>query len=276
MNKKYLIYDNLVRGSGLGHFLLTYNYGLNYAIKNELEYLPIQCKLGHGLGHPAGLVEKHLGLPICNKKRKEVLENELDLCEVIKYQRTNPCLGDFTSTIKFFKNRYFNEAAEVPIFIDQNKFNISVSIRRGDLMGNIEGYKNRLSSSSDDYFKRIINKNIPSHDNYNIHIFSDGDGLTDSYIDDKGLAHSFKEMCNILSIPQDKTQYHTSYSKKYGDPEYDASLLFSTIKSCALSNLFIGSYSSFSSVIILYRDKKSILPKNFGGFKGMSNVHYEY
>ena len=198
MNKKYLIYNNLVQGSGLGHFFLSYNYGLDYSIKNNLEYLPALSSLGHGLGHTEGLVEEYLGFPICEEKRKEVLENEFNLCEIVEYTNNPPLFGFFSSTLNLYRDWYFNKSKKVPVFIDNNKFNITASIRRGDLMSNSEGHKYRIWGSSDYYFRSVINKNIPDHDNYSIHIFSDGDGTSNNYIDDKGNSRSFEEMCDIL------------------------------------------------------------------------------
>ena len=112
MNKKYLIYNNLVRGSGLGHFFLSYNYGLDYSIKNNLEYLPALSRLGHGLGYTQGLVEEYLGLPICEEKRKEVLKNEFDLCEIVEYTNNNPVFGLFGSTLHLYRDWYFNKSKD--------------------------------------------------------------------------------------------------------------------------------------------------------------------
>ena len=67
MNKKYLFYDNIVRGAGIGHTLACYNYGLNMALEKGLEYLPCETTPGHNLG-PIGM-ERLLNLPLREVER---------------------------------------------------------------------------------------------------------------------------------------------------------------------------------------------------------------
>lgn len=51
-NKKYLFYDNLVKGAGMGHALCCYAHGLKRSQSLDLKFMPTQLELGFGFSQP--------------------------------------------------------------------------------------------------------------------------------------------------------------------------------------------------------------------------------
>ena len=116
-NYKYLFYDNIVRGSGLGHWLATYGAGYNLAKKENLQYMPAIAKVGHmDTGSPArhpGRIEEFFGLKNYREVREELYKSNPDAIKHIPYTIDNPTVNFFSkesrSLRKYLKSKYYNK-----------------------------------------------------------------------------------------------------------------------------------------------------------------------
>ena len=195
--RKFLFYDNLVKGAGLGHLLATYNYGLTLAQKSNLIFMPCEIICGHGFAK--GEVEKNLGLGDFKEQRKEILNWDFESIHHIPYQRSdNPVCADFSLTRDYFRQCY----SERKVFhknllnTDPEITNITISIRRGDLAtaGPSHPMWNRLKPSS--WYLNTLEKVLDEHQipSYRLLVFSDGDYETGQFADEYGQPENPKEV----------------------------------------------------------------------------------
>ena len=277
-SKKYLIYDNIVRGSGLGHFLSSYNYGLQYSFKRVLEYLPVLGRIGHGFAPYRGLFESAIGLPDCTSRREEVTSQLPEECEIVEYDSyPNVKPGDFistsddyTTTRAYFQERYANHRRLFPTHLKEGTYNICLSVRRGHIFDH-EHLKNRIIPDS--YFRKALSKYIPRSNDYHVHVFSDGDGESHYYIDQNRDRLNIEGMAALFDIDPEKTSYHTSFDSN--NDRFDPNTVLSQFQSSIDADIFIGSSSGFSSIIALYRSDVSVFPADGPiNFAGIDNVEY--
>lgn len=249
-SKKYLIYDNLVRGAGIGHSLACYNYGLNMAQDKGLKFLPSLLQLGHGVGG-GGVLESFLGLPNCTAEREAVLNNYAPLVHHENYDpRVNPTSSDFSKTKSYFRKAYKNVSTRECPHLNLNIINIAVSIRRGDIaMFPHSGHKGRLLP--DIYFLRALDYVIGqlNSSNFFVNIYSDGD-WKGNYINEKG---EKVDPNSLFSKYKDRFAFHSTHKS--------GNTTLSQFHSCIVSDIYIASISGFSQAIQLFReDKKSFFP----------------
>ena len=131
---KYLFYDNIVRGAGLGHSLSCYNYGLNMALGKGLEFLPCRIQAGHGFKD--GAIESLLGLPESQKRRDFIIQADPSAVEHVRYCPTdNGTSHDLTATRSILRRWYYESRKEYDTMLskDHNVANITICIRRGDI-----------------------------------------------------------------------------------------------------------------------------------------------
>ncbi|MAF24660.1 hypothetical protein CL634_03685, partial [bacterium] len=152
--KKYLCYEPLC-GSGIGHWLVSYNWGLQFAQANKLEFWPSPTRMGHGMANFRGEVEKYLGLP-CDFERYRNIS--LQKAGVV-FRKKNPkqVSSDFSETFDYFMDCYENRE-RLALDLTNEAVNICVSIRRGDtcFKKNIKARSGWIVS--DTFFKEEINK----------------------------------------------------------------------------------------------------------------------
>lgn len=244
--KRYLIYDNIVRGAGIGHTMASYNYGLDYARRNNLEWMPRKITAGHRLGH-SRCFESELGLPIIsNTERDKVIKNK-NMIEHVKYNNTgSPPCWDFTLTGPIYRKWYHQSRRErSSAFISPEKDNICISIRRGDLANNPDHPMWYRLSPLDDYVS-LLNKVISQNNitDYRLIISTDlvdrRDTLVDRYNNPKDISVVFNEhLSDIIFLPFCES-----------DPiESQSHHTFDFFHNCIAAQYFIGSHSGFSNTI---------------------------
>lgn len=180
--KKYLIYNNVVRGAGLGHTMCCYNYAVQMAINQNCELIVPRLVLGHNLGNNFEF-ETFFGLDRFDENKiKELMLLNKDNIELIEYNSLNPCSGSFLKSKIFFYEKYLT--AQKTNFTkyknhnNPNKTNISIHIRRGDIVRNKSKaiyYNSRILP--DLWFKQSLDsllrlKDLKSKD-ININIYSE-------------------------------------------------------------------------------------------------------
>jgi len=246
MTKKYLIYDNLVKGAGIGHSLCSYAYGMELAQKKNLIYIPNLMTCGHGLGDN-GFLENLLGLPIYFNERKALLSNAISEVEHIEYkndeeQPTIDFLRHKDKFLDFFKS---SQLAKSKTSL-QNSFNISITIRRGDIAIHYpknHPFRTRLRSTH--FYLNALKKIISDCrlKDFHIHIFTDSrhEYCVDEFGKKQDYLDVFKEFKGKININIDNRS-------KDG--------VFNAMSTCIYSNIFIGSISGFSDIICMYRNNK--------------------
>lgn len=252
-SKKYLIYDNLVRGAGIGHSLACYNYGLNMAQEKGLKFLPSLLQLGHGVGG-GGALENFLGLPNYTAEREEALRDSPHLVQHENYHPTvNPTSEDYSKTKKYFLEAYKGVCREPSSLLHPTLINITISIRRGDIvLTNAGGHKDRLLPDS--YYVSALDHVIENlgSTNFFITIYSDGD-RQGNYINHTGESVDIND---LFSKYKNQLRFVAVHTAARATEE-----TFLQLHTCVSSDIYIGSISGFSQVIQLFRaDKKSIFP----------------
>ena len=256
MKEKYLFYDALVRGAGLGHTMCRYIYGLELAQKKKMIYMPDIIRAGHGFHTlELGTIESFLGLPDYRQKRLDI-KKDSGLILNIPYQHelANASIEifNFSSESKAFLKDCFQNKRRL---LFDNLFatdiiNIAISIRRGDIVSpeNKTGsHKNRLKNEQYyiDIAKAVVNENKLK--NYHIHIYSDGARhQTDQYVDINN---------NILDIKQLFLNHFNSVSVYIANHKPKETM--SHFQHCVDADYFIGSISGFSQLISIFRKKNT-------------------
>ena len=129
-NKKYLFYDNIVRGAGIGHTLACYAYGLHQAEQKGMIFLADKMNLGHGVKN----VEKFLGLKDFTQERQELLKRNKDLISFQHYKKAEHptiLILNWPQEIKdYLCHRYHNHRKVTASHIKKNHTKCSNIVRR--------------------------------------------------------------------------------------------------------------------------------------------------
>ena len=253
--KKYLFYDNLVRGAGIGHTLACYNFGLQESMAQKLIYLPLQMRAGHGLGH-TGLMENLLGLPECALCRSNLQTLEPEAIQKIELSSdAPPTSADFSSTEKYFLDHYKYKRISAPSHLNKKKTNITISIRRGDIVRDAaHQFKDRLLPDS--YYVAALEYAIDLYNlrDFHITIYSDAD-WGKGYVNEKGETASVDELFK---------KFKGTFAYIPGNSRNSPLNTLSTFQDCVDAEIFIGSISGFCQAISLYqRNGKLILPSHY-------------
>jgi hypothetical protein len=179
---RYLIYDNVQQGAGIGHTYLSYHWAYKLAKLNELDLncLLVNCAV-EGLRTP-GAYEEFFGLDNKLGQRNRLLKDssvkkiivpstrisqehhqfiqnqpfEDNVCFHVKWDDTAPynSCGDFSDTIDELKARYRQARTITPYtsYIQKDCLNVAVHIRRGNILQHEHLRKDR-ASRDDDYVK---------------------------------------------------------------------------------------------------------------------------
>lgn len=135
-----LLYKDIVRGAGVGHTFACYNYAVNMSIIENRQLVVPTIIMGHNL--PLGKFEAFFGL-------ESPIDMPLDNIKIIEYSSSNSSYSlDFTKSETFFLDKYI-EAKSPKNFSDHNvpnKINISIHIRRGDILNKPKEYADRIIS----------------------------------------------------------------------------------------------------------------------------------
>lgn len=240
--KRYLFYDNIIKGAGIGHTLACYAYGLNLSRQKGINFLADRMILGHGVKN----LEEFLGLKDFRQERERLLKSNKELIFFNNYKMGEhpaiPILSWPRNVKKYFYDRYHKHRKVANSHIQKGCFNIAVAIRRGDIINN-PNLKDRVLPDS--YYRErvncVLNKLNPS--SYRINIYSDGAQNSNSYINEDGKKTSLKKILPEL---------HSEARLYLG--EYKHEKTFEMIQNCVQSDYFIGSKSGLSKLIMIYRE----------------------
>lgn len=250
--KKYLFYDDLVHGAGLGHTMCCYVYGLELAYKKNIIYMPDILRAGHGFDKlELGTIESFLGLPDHRQKRlaikKEASHLIFNFPKTNQWSETVAFINFSQASKKFLKDSYQNKRRLLlDNLFETDVINIAISIRRGDIVSpeNKTGlHKNRLKNEQYyiDIAKEVVNENKLK--NYHIHIYSDGaKHQTDQYVDINN---------NPLDIKALFLNHFNKVSLYLGNN--NPKVTISHFQHCIDADYFIGSVSGFSRLISIFR-----------------------
>ena len=249
---KYLLYDNLVRGAGLGHLMNCYNYGLDYSIRENMQWVPIRIRCGHYLGSSQHVIENELGLPIFEDSyRENIIKNHK--YEHEKYNpKYSPASESTELTGKILKDWYTTSRKGLSNkFLSQDKVNICISIRRGDIAASPNhSMKDRLLPLS--YYINMLEEIIKENSisKYRIILSTDLRGHRDCLVGMDNQPHSVEKifknhLSDLIFLPfcesdPDSNEYHT----------------FDFFHTATASDFFIGSNSGFSHIIENYYRSK--------------------
>ena len=249
-NKEYLFYDDIVRGAGIGHTLCCYAFGLEMANRLNLEYLPSKIKAGHGLSE----VEKFLGLEDFEEKRLALEQECPQKIYHIKYQmRDNqpaiPLIKWSKYVMQYIQNSYKNNSLKQNNLLKENTTNITVSIRRGDIVHYKNTFKDRLRP--DEFYRDSIDKIIHLYDldKYFINIFSDGAKGGNYYVNEKGERVEKEALLPKHHKNSEITCSDHTNSGKAGS----RNIAFEHLQNCVNSDIFLGSISGYSELICALR-----------------------
>ena len=254
--KKYLFYDDLVRGAGLGHTMCCYIYGLELACKKNIIYMPDILRAGHSFNIlDPGSIENFLGLPDCRQSRSDVQKKYPDL--ILNIPKTDQWsetidAANFSQASKIFlKDCYKNKRRLVlNNLFKHDTINIAITIRRGDIVApeNQKGqHRNRLKNEEYylDIAKLVIQENKLK--NYHIHIYSDGSrNQKDQYVDTNN---------NPLDIKALFLNHFDAVSLYLGNN--DPRVTMSHFQHCVAADYFIASISGFSRLISIFRTENT-------------------
>lgn len=99
-DKKYLLYDNIVRGAGIGHSLCCINYAMQLSLKNKLQLLLGKVIITHGMN---GCHQKLFGFPDYSRAWEKISQDSPELAEFVPCDPpTALASSDFTLTKKSF------------------------------------------------------------------------------------------------------------------------------------------------------------------------------
>lgn len=242
---KYLLYDSIVRGAGLGHTMASYNYGLDYSIRGDMQWVPSRLICGHQLCSGGYVVENELGLPLFEDSfREDIIQNYL--YEHKEYSRdSSPVLEYSSVTSRVLKDWYIDSRKDLfPKFLSKEKANICISIRRGDLAASPHHpMRYRLQPLS--YYVSELEKIIKekSLNEYRVIISIDLRGNRDCLVDRSNIPQPvdkiFKDhLDDLIFLPFCEN-----------DPESNDHHTFDFFHAAVAADFFIGSRSGFSHVI---------------------------
>ena len=252
IKQKYLFYDDLVYDAGIGHAMCCYVYGLEFAYKKNIEYMPDILRLGHGFNKAKlGTIESFLGLPDHRQNRlvikKEAPHLILNFPKTTQRSETVAFINFSQASKKFLKDSYQNKRRLLlDNSFDPDVINIAISIRRGDVVcpTNVRGVHRHRLKNEQFYInvaKEVVNQNKLK--NYHIHIYSDGSrNWPDQYVDIND---------NPLNIKDLFLNYFDKVSLHLG--KNDPKVAMSHFQHCTDADYFIGSTSGFSDLISILR-----------------------
>ncbi len=252
--KKYLLYDDIVRGAGIGHTLWSYIFGLELSNKLGLEYLPCKIKAGHGLSD----LEKFLGLDDHEARRKLISEKYPSEILNIQYNKSFPqgitLTKDWSDAHrKLIRDSYHNKREEQKNLSKQNVTNIAASIRRGDVVHYTTKFKERLAT--DEFYRKSINQILSSHniEKYFINVFSDGAKGANYYVNENGEKVNKEQ---LLPEHYENAEINCSDHNE-GNTAGSRNITFEHLQNCVNADIFLGSVSGFSELICVLRDYKN-------------------
>ena len=127
--KRYLIYNNIVRGAGIGHTMGCYNYAVQISLNTGLKLIIPKIRLGHKLGDDFRF-EKFWGLDTYDDSFIKSIANDEN--ENIEYSSDNsPHSYNFSETKSFFYDRYLateQSKFKYPSHHVPDKINIAIPI----------------------------------------------------------------------------------------------------------------------------------------------------
>lgn len=263
--KKYLFYDNIVVHGGVGHILACYSAGLKMAQEKQLEFLPCMLKPLH-LPHD-NFVEKHLGLEICEERRKQLLATVPEQIEHIVFKKPCPTDSNFSSTYSYFREKYFSRTSKsFSLWTDNSKGKrIAIGIRRGDLVSpRCPREKNRWRILPDSYFLQAL-KNLVSENSLKdpeIYIFTDGEEFSQPpvYINEKAQRVDLHEIFKGFNINIHFAGNHGSESLGIGKSFFEA------FDSMAEADFFIVGISGMYETATMFSKASLIYPPHWQGY----------
>jgi len=251
--RKYLIFDNIVRGAGIGHMLMCYNHAIQIAMDGDFELIVPRCIMGHkGLGKNFEFedffgLEKHPSEQIAKIKEQQ---NSFKYVEWVR----NGCEQNFNfkNTKSFFKEKYLrtidSKIRKYKSHAIPDKINISIHIRRGDIVSKqyFENYKKEDYRIFPDVWFRQSLDEVLKEKNYqpsdvHVHVYSEmqADGF---YYNEKSEKFDLKKVFDFSNCT-----FHLS-SDTYEDTTYE------DVYNMITSDIFIGARSGLALIISLYRD----------------------
>ena len=260
--KKYLFYDNIVLHAGLGHALACYSAGLKMAQEKQLEFLPCMLKPGQSL--PAhNFIEKHLGLEICEERRKQLLATVPEEIEHVVFDKPCPTDSNFSSTYSYFREKYFSRTSEpLSLWGDNSKGKrIAIGIRRGDLVSpRCPREHNRWRILPDSYFLQAL-KNIVSENSIEdpeIYIFTDGEEFAEPpvYINEKAQRVDLHDVFKGFNI-----NVHFS-----GNNGSESLAVFEAFDTMAEADFFIVGISGMYETATMFSKGLLIYPPHWQGY----------
>lgn len=260
-SKKYLLYDNIVRGAGIGHIHACINYAVQLSMEKKLTLMIGEVKTGHEMNR----FEHHiLGLSNCNVDVDSFLKHHADETMYIKRGKQHPSYNKYVNTRHWFIERFIDNIDNINwknlLDSDSNTTNISITIRRGDITldGPTGGHFYRTHETS--VYKKLLEQVIHDYNitNFRLLIFSDvspdhhSGEFVDKYNNKEDIFDTFKEYTdNIIYSPS--YQSEDTYQKTVD-----------TFMNIYHSDYMIGSASGMSVTLAdCYRDMNpSILTSN--------------
>jgi hypothetical protein len=183
-HERYLIYNNIVRGAGVGHTLSCYNYAIQLALQEKLQLIVPRTHLGHEAGSNFQF-ENFFGLDCYTPEQIQdfvTITPKEDIVVVEYSTEKNPSNSYYTKTKDFFLNRYLKAypllKEKYKNHIVPGKINIAMHIRRGDIVANknyLEHHKYRILSDKwwrDSFDKILISKKYDLSD-IHLNIYSE-------------------------------------------------------------------------------------------------------
>jgi len=162
---RYLIYDNVHAGAGIGHTFYSYHWGYKLAKLNDLDLNSVLVNSSVRDFNVYGSYERFFGLDVKNKKRQQILDDDTIKKVIVPSSKNkqdhhtfiqnypyedgmcfhvqmdggtvgyNSC-GEFDQTIDELKSRYRQARSNdhIESHIDKNYINVAIHIRRGNIM----------------------------------------------------------------------------------------------------------------------------------------------
>jgi hypothetical protein len=256
--KRYLLYKNMVRGSGIGHMLMCYNNAIYLAMNKNLQLIVPRCVLGHNLGADFNF-ERFFGLDqYDNNYINNLIKNNFDEIEIIEYiDNGGEQSNDFTLTKKYFIERFLKTINKKEEIYNNhnvsNIINIAMHIRRGDIVSKktLDHYKKEnFRIFSDEWHKRAIEyvlkiKGLSKKD-IHLNIYSE--------LQDDGFYY------NENGVPTDIYKLFDEYNCNF----YLSKNMWECLYNMIAVDIFIGSRSGIPITASFFRDnlnKESYLEK---------------
>lgn len=236
---KYLLYDNIVRGAGLGHTLACYNYGLQLARSWDMELLTKKLIPGHGFNSMMHTtIEQELGIPIVDDEHLDKLFHS-NLVEIIPYADHHPVENDFRSTREIFKQWYDDADNILNNRLAKDITSITISIRRGDLACSDRKHPMRSRLLPLNFYLDELNRILEHNEIEDYHLTVSCDTRNGTSLVD--------ENNNVLDV-EDVFKNHLKHFT-FLPSDMDGEKTFIFFHHAVSSDFFISSNSGFSKII---------------------------